>query len=195
MVAASIAGARSVVLDRPTRSAPPRRTPVLHLENSTFVGRKAISQQHGMTVGELAGLLIAEFLAEDAAADGPVDLAVSRMHRWRRSMYAEDTGQPWVMPSPNMPRVETAVVYPAPAVRGDQPLGGRGTTRPFELIGAPYVDHRWAEALQERDLPGVEFREAYFSRWPPSTRVRPAPASSCTSPTATTSTRSAPRSR
>ena len=165
MVAASIAGVRFVVLDRPNPiGATAAYGPVLHPENATFVGRKAISQQHGMTVGELAGLFNAEFLPEDDAADGPVDLAVSRMHRWRRSMYAEDTGQPWVMPSPNMPRVETAVVYPGTCLFEATNLSeGRGTTRPFELIGAPYVDHRWATALQGRDLPGVELREAYFS--------------------------------
>ena len=86
------------------------------------------------------------------------------MARWRRDLYAEQTGQPWVMPSPNMPRVETAVVYPGTCLFEATNLSeGRGTTRPFELIGAPYVDHRWAEALNERDLPGVDFREAYFT--------------------------------
>jgi uncharacterized protein YbbC (DUF1343 family) len=79
-------------------------------------------------------------------------------------MYAEETGQPWVMPSPNMPRVETAVVYPGTCLFEATNLSeGRGTTRPFELIGAPYVDHRWAESLQEQGLAGVEFREAYFA--------------------------------
>ncbi len=165
MVAASIAGVRFVVLDRPNPiSATAAYGPVLHPEHATFVGRKAISQQHGMTVGELAGLFNAEFLPEDSAANGPVELAVSRMRGWRRSMYAEDTGQPWVMPSPNMPRVETAAVYPGTCLFEATTLSeGRGTTRPFELIGAPWVDHRWAEALAAQDLPGVEFREAYFA--------------------------------
>jgi uncharacterized protein YbbC (DUF1343 family) len=117
-----------------------------------------------MTVGELAGLFNAEFLPQDTNADGPVDLAVSRMARWRRGMYAEETGQPWVMPSPNMPRVETAVVYPGTCLFEATNLSeGRGTTRPFELIGAPYVDHQWAEALNGLDLRGVDFREAYFT--------------------------------
>ena len=165
MVAASLAGVRFVVLDRPNPiSATAAHGPVLHPEHATFVGRKPISQQHGMTVGELAGLFNAEFLPEDANADGPVDLAVSRMSRWRRGMYAEETGQPWVMPSPNMPRVETAVVYPGTCLFEATNLSeGRGTTRPFELIGAPYVDHEWAAALNDLGLPGVDFREAYFT--------------------------------
>jgi uncharacterized protein YbbC (DUF1343 family) len=117
-----------------------------------------------MTVGELAGLFNEQFLPDDANADGPVDLGVSRLKGWRRDMYGEDTGQPWVMPSPNMPRVETAVVYPGTCLFEATNLSeGRGTTRPFELIGAPYVDHRWATALNEQELPGVRFREAYFA--------------------------------
>lgn len=165
MVAASIAGVRFVVLDRPN---PIRATeahgPVLHPQHSTFVGRRAIAQQHGMTVGEMAQLFNGEFLPVDPAAKGPADLAVSEMARYRRDMWAEDTGQPWVMPSPNMPRVETAVVYPGTCLFEATNLSeGRGTTRPFELIGAPFVDHRWAEALTGLGLPGVAFREAYFT--------------------------------
>ena len=165
MVAASLAGLRFVVLDRPNPiTATAAHGPVLHPEHATFVGRKPISQQHGMTVGELAGLFNAEFLPDDPNADGPVELAVSRMKNWRRDMYAEATGQPWVMPSPNMPRVETAVVYPGTCLFEATNLSeGRGTTRPFELIGAPYVDHQWAESLNALDLPGVDFREAYFT--------------------------------
>lgn len=165
MVAASQAGVRFLVLDRPNPiGATAAYGPVMHPEHSSFVGRRAISQQHGMTVGELAGLFNDEFLPRDPRARGPVDLAVSRMDRWRRNMYAEGTGQPWVMPSPNMPRVETAVVYPGTCLFEATNLSeGRGTTRPFELIGAPYVDHRWAEKLNELGLPGVDFREAYFT--------------------------------
>ena len=165
MVAASLAGVRFVVLDRPNPiGATAAHGPVMHPQHSSFVGRRAISQQHGMTVGELAGLFNAEFLPEDSAANGPVDLAVSRMRGWRRDMYAEQTGQPWVMPSPNMPRVETAAVYPGTCLFEATNLSeGRGTTRPFELIGAPFVDYRWAGALNDLGLPGVEFREAYFT--------------------------------
>ncbi|MDQ4008286.1 MAG: DUF1343 domain-containing protein [Actinomycetota bacterium] len=164
MVAASRAGVRFVVLDRPNPTgARDAYGPVLHPEFSTFVGRRPISQQHGMTVGELARLFNAEFLPEDEAAYGPVDLAVSRMDGWSRDMFHEETAVPWVMPSPNMPTVDTAVVYPGTCLFEATNLSeGRGTTRPFELVGAPYADHRWADALQGRGLPGVDFREAYF---------------------------------
>jgi uncharacterized protein YbbC (DUF1343 family) len=165
MVAASLAGVRFVVLDRPNPiSATAAYGPVMHPEYASFVGRKAISQQHGMTVGELAGLFNGEFLPEDSDANGAVDLAVAPVKRWQRAMYGEETGQPWVMPSPNMPRIDTAVVYPGTCLFEATNLSeGRGTTRPFELIGAPYVDYHWAEALNERGLSGVAFREAYFA--------------------------------
>jgi uncharacterized protein YbbC (DUF1343 family) len=165
MVAASLAGVRFVVLDRPNPiSGTAAYGPVMHPEYASFVGRRAISQQHGMTVGEMAGLFNGEFLPEDPGANGAVDLAVSPVKRWRRAMYGEETGQPWVMPSPNMPRIDTAVVYPGTCLFEATNLSeGRGTTRPFELIGAPYVDYHWAEALNERELSGVAFREAYFA--------------------------------
>ncbi|MBO0846630.1 MAG: DUF1343 domain-containing protein, partial [Nocardioides sp.] len=165
MVAASMAGVRFVVLDRPNPiSATAAYGPVMHPEFASFVGRKPISQQHGMTVGELAGLFNGEFLPQDSDANGAVDLAVSPVKRWQRSMYGEETGQPWVMPSPNMPRIDTAVVYPGTCLFEATNLSeGRGTTRPFELIGAPYVDYHWAEALNQAGLSGVAFREAYFA--------------------------------
>jgi uncharacterized protein YbbC (DUF1343 family) len=91
---------------------------------------------------------------------------VSRMTGWRRDMFGDETGQPWVMPSPNMPRVETAVVYPGTCLFEATNLSeGRGTSRPFELVGAPYADHRWAGTLNDQGLPGVAFREAYFVPW------------------------------
>jgi uncharacterized protein YbbC (DUF1343 family) len=163
MVAAARAGVRFVVLDRPNPiGGVAAHGPVMHPEHSSFVGRKAISQQHGMTVAELAGLFNAEFVPADAGE--PAELDVVEMRRWRRDLFHEETGQTFVMPSPNMPRVETAVVYPGTCLFEATNLSeGRGTTRPFELIGAPYLDHAWADALRERDLPGVEFREAYFS--------------------------------
>jgi len=143
MVAASQAGVRFVVLDRPNPiTGVAALGPVMHPEYASFVGLKAISQQHGMTIGELAKLFNGEFLPKDGNASGSVPLSVVQVEGWRRDMWQEETGQPWVMPSPNMPRVET--------------------TRPFELIGAPYVDYPWADALRAQDLPGVEFREAHF---------------------------------
>jgi len=164
MVAASLAEVRFVVLDRPNPiSGVAAYGPVMHPEYASFVGRKAISQQHGMTIAELAGLFNAEFLPEDSNANGSVELAVSELQRWRRDMYFEQTGQPWVIPSPNMPTVDTAVVYPGTCLFEATNLSeGRGTTRPFELIGAPYLDYPWADALRAQQLPGAEFREAYF---------------------------------
>jgi uncharacterized protein YbbC (DUF1343 family) len=164
MVAASRAGVRFVVLDRPNPiTGREAYGPVLHPAYSTFVGRKPISQQHGMTVGELAGMFNEEFLPHDETANGRVDLAVSRVEGWRRDMFHDETGLPWAMPSPNMPRLETALAYPGTCLFEATNLSeGRGTTRPFELVGAPYVDHRWADALRDQDLAGVDFREAYF---------------------------------
>jgi uncharacterized protein YbbC (DUF1343 family) len=167
MEGAAETGTRFVVLDRPNPITGRRALgPVLRDEQSSFVGLKSISQLHGMTVGELAQLFNAEFLTDAVGTE--VDLTVVPMRGWFRDMWYEETGLPWVMPSPNMPTVDTAVVYPGTALfeAGHSTEGvaeGRGTTKPFELIGAPHVDHRWEEALNALDLPGVRFREAYFS--------------------------------
>ncbi|GAA1679587.1 DUF1343 domain-containing protein [Glycomyces endophyticus] len=163
MEAAGQLGLRFVVLDRPNPgSALAASGPVLHPEHATFVGLKPIAQRHGMTVGELATLFNGEFLAQ------PVDLAVVKMEGWRRSMYFEETGLPWVPPSPNMPTVNTAVAYPGTCLFEASALSeGRGTTKPFEFLGAPGIDHAWSESLE--GLPGASFREAYFtptfSKW------------------------------
>jgi uncharacterized protein YbbC (DUF1343 family) len=141
--------------------------PVLnHPDQASFVGEREISQQHGMTVGELAQLFNAEFLEDEVGAQ--VDLTVVPMRGWFRDMWYEETGLPWVMPSPNMPTVATATVYPGTCLfeAGHSTEGlaeGRGTTRPFELIGTPHFDHHWEEALNPLDLPGVRFRENYFN--------------------------------
>lgn len=163
MVAVALAGKRFVVLDRPNAiSGRQALGPVMHPEYETFVGRKPISQAHGMTVGELARLFNAEWVAGDAGRT--VELTVVEMDGWFRDMYFEDTGLPWVPPSPNMPTVDTAVVYPGTCMfEGTQASEGRGTTRPFEEIGAPYGDWRWRDALTALDLLGAAFRENYFS--------------------------------
>jgi uncharacterized protein YbbC (DUF1343 family) len=169
MVAAAMAGKRFVVLDRPNAiSGQQALGPVMHAGYETFVGRKAISQAHGMTVGELGRLYNGEWVADDAGQ--PVDLDVIEVADWRRDMYFEDTGLPWVPPSPNMPTVDTAIVYPGTCVfEGTTLSEGRGTTRPFEEIGAPYGDWHWRDALTALDLPGAAFRENYFvptfSKW------------------------------
>lgn len=159
MVAAALAGKRFMVLDRPNpvtgRAA---LGPVLDKAFATFVGREPISQAHGMTVVELARLFNAEFLAK------PVELATVRMSGWRRTDFFDGTGLPWVPPSPNMPTPDTALVYAGTCLfEGTNLSEGRGTTRPFELLGAEGVDRRWAEAANALELPGVRFREAYFA--------------------------------
>ncbi|MER5833617.1 DUF1343 domain-containing protein [Streptomyces sp. NPDC002130] len=159
MEAAQLAGKRFVVLDRPNpvtgRAA---LGPVLHKEFATFVGRQPIAQTHGMTVAELARLFNGEFLTE------PVPLQTVTMSGWKRSEFYDASGLPWVPPSPNMPTPETALVYSGTCLfEGTNLSEGRGTTRPFELLGAEGVDRRWAAAANELALPGVRFREAYFA--------------------------------
>ncbi|MFI1940148.1 exo-beta-N-acetylmuramidase NamZ domain-containing protein [Streptomyces purpureus] len=159
MVAAALAGKRCMVLDRPNpvtgRAA---LGPVLDRAYATFVGREPIAQAHGMTVCELARLFNGEFLAE------PVALETVRMSGWRRGDFHDATGLPWVPPSPNMPTPDTALVYAGTCLfEGTNLSEGRGTTRPFELLGAEGADRRWAEAANALALPGVRFREAYFT--------------------------------
>jgi uncharacterized protein YbbC (DUF1343 family) len=159
MEAAARNGLRFVVLDRPNPISGRAATgPVLDTRWATFVGRQPISQAHGMTVGELAGLYNGEFLG------GRVDLGVVWATGWRRRDFYDATGLPWVLPSPNMPTPDTALVYPGTCMfEGTNLSEGRGTTRPFELIGAEGIDGRWAEALNAAGLPGTRFREAYFA--------------------------------
>ena len=97
-------------------------------------------------------------------AERPVELDVVRMSGWRRSDFFDATGLPWVPPSPNMPTPDTALVYSGTCMfEGTNLSEGRGTTRPFELLGAEGIDHRWAAAANALGLPGVAFREAYFA--------------------------------
>ena len=123
----------------------------------SFVGQFPIPMRHGMTIGELAALFNESF------AIG-ASLEIVRMERWHRPMFADDTRQPWVMPSPNMPTLDTAVVYPGTVLfEGTLLSEGRGTTRPFELVGAPWIDaERLADAMNALDLPGAYFRPAVF---------------------------------
>ncbi|GAA3397360.1 DUF1343 domain-containing protein [Streptomyces roseoviridis] len=159
MAAAALAGKRFVVLDRPNpvtgRAA---LGPVLDRAYATFVGREPIAQAHGMTVAELARLFNGEFLAT------PVPLETVAVSGWRRADFFDTTGLPWVPPSPNMPTPDTALVYSGTCLfEGTNLSEGRGTTRPFELLGAEGVDGRWAQAANDLGLPGVRFREAYFA--------------------------------
>ena len=131
--------------------------PMLLAGFESFVGQFPIPLRHGMTIGELARFF------NDACGLG-ADLTVVPMDNWKRSMHYDETGLPWVMPSPNMPTLETAVVYPGTVLfEGTNVSEGRGTTRPFELIGAPWVDAELlAEKLAAHRLPGAYFRPAVF---------------------------------
>ena len=123
----------------------------------SFVGQFPIPMRHGMTVGELARLF------NDAFGIG-APLEVIRMEGWNRDAWWDATGLTWIMPSPNMPTLDTAVVYPGTVLfEGALMSEGRGTTRPFELVGAPGVDaERFADEMNARELPGVRFRPAVF---------------------------------
>jgi uncharacterized protein YbbC (DUF1343 family) len=123
----------------------------------SFVGQFPIPMRHGMTIGEMARLF------NDRFALGAT-LEVVEMDGWRREMFADETGLPWVMPSPNMPTLDTAIVYPGTVLfEGTLLSEGRGTTRPFELVGAPGVEaERFARDMNALGLPGVFFRPAVF---------------------------------
>lgn len=149
---------KMVVLDRPN--------PIggVHVEGNlldpayrSFVGLYPIPMRHGMTVGELALFLNSEF-------EIGCDLSVVKMEGWDRACWYDQTGLPWVQPSPNLPTLDSATVYPGMVlVEGTNLSEGRGTTRPFELVGAPFIDsRRYAARLNELKLPGVRFRPAWF---------------------------------
>jgi uncharacterized protein YbbC (DUF1343 family) len=150
---------RVVVLDRPNPlGGDVVEGNLLDPAFRSFVGMHPLAVRHGMTSGELA-LMFKQELALD------VDLHVVPMKGWRRPMHYEATGLPWVLPSPNIPTVDTAFVYPGGClVEGTNLSEGRGTTRPFELVGAPWLDGQaLARALEAERLPGVGFRAAAFT--------------------------------
>ena len=123
----------------------------------SFVGLFPIPMRHGMTIGELA-----RFFNEVFSIGAQLDVVA--MEGWRRDMYADQTGLPWVMPSPNMPTLDTAIVYPGTVLfEGIMLSEGRGTTRPFELVGAPWIEaERFARDMNALGLTGVYFRPAVF---------------------------------
>ncbi|MDI6845963.1 MAG: DUF1343 domain-containing protein [Candidatus Saccharicenans sp.] len=161
MEACAEQGIEFIVLDRPNPITGTiiEGTVLQYPEFSSFVGLYPIPQRHGLTVGELAILFNELFLKKKAR------LTVVPMEGWRRDMWFDQTGLPWVMPSPNMPTLETAVVYPGQVyLEGTNVSEGRGTTRPFELFGAPWIDGNELSArLNALELPGVRFREAWFT--------------------------------
>jgi uncharacterized protein YbbC (DUF1343 family) len=151
-------GVTFVVLDRPNPLGGVRiEGNVLDPQYRSFVGLYPIPVRHGMTIGELARYF------NDTFKIG-CDLEVIPMKGWRRAMNWEDTGLPWVPPSPNMPTPETARVYPGGClIEGTNLSEGRGTTKPFELVGAPFIDpDLWASSLRKFELPGIRFRPCVF---------------------------------
>ncbi|MGG5257677.1 exo-beta-N-acetylmuramidase NamZ family protein [Phycicoccus avicenniae] len=164
MRAALRAGAEFVVLDRPNPIGGTARGPMMTTAFTTGVGAKEIVQAHGMTVGELARFFDGEFLEAEEGKTFGERLHVVEVSGWTRDTVFADTGLTWVLPSPNMPTPDTASVYTGTCLfEGTNLSEGRGTTAPFQLVGAPFVDNRWAERLEARGVPGVAFREAYFN--------------------------------
>lgn len=158
MIAAKRFGKKVIVCDRPNPvNGQQVEGNVLEPEHASFVGQFAIPTRHGMTLGELAKLF------NDHFGLG-CDLEVITMDGWERSDWQDQTDAPWVMPSPNIPTIDSATVFPGTVhFEGTQLSEGRGTTRPFELVGAPYIDaEEYARKLNERELAGVYFRSCIF---------------------------------
>lgn len=158
MEACSKLGIEVMVLDRPNPiNGISTEGPVLEKGYESFVGRFPIPIRHGMTIGELALLFNQEFRLN-------CSLDVIAMENWKREQFFEDTGLPWVLPSPNMPTVDTAIVYPGMCLlEGTNVSEGRGTTRPFEIVGAPWIDpDAFCRSMESFHLEGVYFRPLYF---------------------------------
>ena len=156
--AASRHGLPVIVCDRPNPIGGTQvEGPTLEPGFESFVGQFRMPMRHGMTVAELAKLFN-EHHGINAA------LEVFPMEGWSRDMYWDATDLPWVMPSPNMPTIDTAIVYPGTVLyEGTKLSEGRGTTRPFELIGAPWLDgDKFAERMNKVGLKGVHFRGVTF---------------------------------
>jgi len=159
--AAAESGLEFIVLDRPNPiGGAAMEGPVLESPAfSSFVGLYAYPLRFGMTLGELARLANEKFLAR------PAKLTIVPMENWKRDMWFDETGLPWVAPSPNMPTLDTATVYAGQVfIEGTNVSEGRGTTRPFEVFGAPWIDgDELTKRLKALALPGVVFREQWFT--------------------------------
>jgi len=165
--AAAAAGAAVVVLDRPNPiGGDTVEGGYIDRGFESFVGLGSIPVRHGLTIGEVARLVRAglPWGGERFATSIDCSLEVVPMKGWQRKDHFDATRLPWVLPSPNMPTPETALVYPGMCLlEGTNISEGRGTTRPFELFGAPFVDgYRLAEDLAQEQLPGVAFRPLSF---------------------------------
>jgi uncharacterized protein YbbC (DUF1343 family) len=155
---------RFVVLDRPNPiGGAAVEGGIVQTGFESFVGLWPVSARHGLTAGEMARLLNAP--ADQGGFGIGCELHVVELRGWTREMLFSDTGLPWVLPSPNMPTPETALVYPGLCLlEGTNLSEGRGTTRPFELFGAPWLEGRaLAAALEGEKVPGVRFRACAFT--------------------------------
>jgi len=151
-------GVAVVVLDRPNPiNGVTTEGPLLNVNYKSFVGMHSIPVRHGRTIGELAQ----QFRDE---AFPKCELSILGMKNWKREMWFDQTGLPWVMPSPNLPTLDTTTVYPGMCLlEGTNVSEGRGTTRPFETFGAPFIDAgKLCKELNKLKMPGVFFRENYF---------------------------------
>src|SRR5262249_52489348 len=157
MEACAEAGIRLVVCDRPNPNGGAVEGAPQDPDYLSFVGMHPVSVRHGLTAGEMARLLAAEERLD-------VDLSVSPLSGWARGTEFARTGLPWVSPSPNIPSPATALIYPGMCLlEGTNLSEGRGTTRPFEMFGAPWLDAgEVADALNVLELPGAEFIPVHF---------------------------------
>jgi len=157
MEACRDAGKRFVVLDRPNPIGGAREGSVLQDGFQSFVGLHPVPLRHGLTMGELARV------ANTVFGIG-CELDVVACDGWNRNMWFDDCGLPFVLPSPNIPTLDTCTVYPGMVlIEGTNLSEGRGTTRPFELVGAPYLDpDEFVGRLRALELPGVVFRPCHF---------------------------------
>lgn len=149
------------VLDRPNPLRGDRiEGPLLTTEYKSFVGYYPIPIQYGLTVGELAQMIVGEEWINNQP-----ELKVISMDGWSRSVWFDETDLPWIKPSPNIPDLETAIVYPGMClVEGTNLSEGRGTDHPFKWIGAPWIDaQQWAATLNRQSLPGVVFKPITFT--------------------------------
>ena len=161
MQACAESGIPFIVLDRPNPiNGVAMEGPILEYpEHSSFIGLYPIPLRHGLTAGELAQLFNEKFLPRKA------NLTVVPMENWTRDEWFDETSLPWVIPSPNLPTLDAATVYPGQVLlEGTNLSEGRGTTKPFEMFGAPWIDgFTLAKELNALKIPGVKFREAWFT--------------------------------
>ena len=147
-----------IILDRPNPiNGHLTEGPVLDMVFASFVGQRPLPVRHGMTIGEIGNYLRNEFYPS-------LDFHVIPIQGWKRKIWFDETKLPWVMPSPNMPTLDTALVYPGMCLlEGTNISEGRGTTRPFEIFGAPFIEpDKMIKHLLRFKLPGLIFRPMYF---------------------------------